>query len=637
MTLRKFLIPSLFITALLFALNFTGVDRVFNHQNDDTINLTKYVQAQRSIVQNYFGYADLDEMYKTSIRYMVSGIKDSTLQISGTPIDTTFQDVLITSIRESYEHFESAYLYVSNNSPEEDMTKLTEYAIRGMFSTLDPHSVYIEPEESEEDQENFAGKFQGIGVQFNIIEDSITVITAIAGGPSDQLGIQSGDRIVQIEDSSAVGKTNDWVLQNLRGEKGSKVRVGIVRPGVNGILYFTITRDDIPLYTVDTSYMLDKETGYIKINRFAATTHDEFMEAMGRLKTEGMDRLVLDLRGNPGGYLGQAVAIAEEFFPRGTSLVSTNSRHTRFNDEYFSRRDGVFKDKPVIVLVDEGSASASEIVSGALQDHDRALIVGRRSFGKGLVQQQYELVDKSMVRVTISRYLTPSGRLIQKPFAEGGGEEYAYEIYRRNDDAMNDAVEFLDHVPDSLRFQTDAGRTVYGGGGIVPDYIIQPDTTRSGYMINFAIRKRAAFDFVRDYLDANGDAFRAQWESDFENFRENFEWSNADITSFKERLMKEGFVVTDEVDSPDYKNDSLFVPDGYFEEVAWMAEGRMKAEIARQVWGMPYFYPVVNDYFDTTLKESMTLWEAVARLNALAKGELGSQDLIINSPNEGGE
>lgn len=637
MTLRKFLIPSLFITALLFALNFTGVDRVFNHQNDDTINLTKYVQAQRSIVQNYFGYADLDEMYKTSIRYMVSGIKDSTLQISGTPIDTTFQDVLITSIRESYEHFESAYLYVSNNSPEEDMTKLTEYAIRGMFSTLDPHSVYIEPEESEEDQENFAGKFQGIGVQFNIIEDSITVITAIAGGPSDQLGIQSGDRIVQIEDSSAVGKTNDWVLHNLRGEKGSKVRVGIVRPGVNGILYFTITRDDIPLYTVDTSYMLDKETGYIKINRFAATTHDEFMEAMGRLKTEGMDRLVLDLRGNPGGYLGQAVAIAEEFFPRGTSLVSTNSRHTRFNDEYFSRRDGVFKDKPVIVLVDEGSASASEIVSGALQDHDRALIVGRRSFGKGLVQQQYELVDKSMVRVTISRYLTPSGRLIQKPFAEGGGEEYAYEIYRRNDDAMNDAVEFLDHVPDSLRFQTDAGRTVYGGGGIVPDYIIQPDTTRSGYMINFAIRKRAAFDFVRDYLDANGDAFRAQWESDFENFRENFEWSDADITSFKERLMNEGFVITDEVDSPDYKNDSLFVPDGYFEEVAWMAEGRMKAEIARQVWGMPYFYPVVNDYFDTTLKESMTLWEAVARLNALAKGELGSQDLIINSPNEGGE
>lgn len=636
MTLRKFLIPSLFITALLFALNFTGVDRVFNHQNDDTINLTKYVQAQRSIVQNYFGYADLDEMYKTSIRYMVSGIKDSTLQISGTPIDTTFQDVMITSIRESYEHFESAYLYVSNNRPEEDMTKLTEYAIRGMFSTLDPHSVYIEPEESEEDQENFAGKFQGIGVQFNIIEDSITVITAIAGGPSDQLGIQSGDRIVQIEDSSAVGKTNDWVLHNLRGEKGSKVRVGIIRPGVNGILYFTITRDDIPLYTVDTSYMLDKETGYIKINRFAATTHDEFMEAMDRLKTEGMDRLVLDLRGNPGGYLGQAVAIAEEFFPRGTSLVSTNSRHTRFNDEYFSRRDGVFKDKPVIVLVDEGSASASEIVSGALQDHDRALIVGRRSFGKGLVQQQYELVDKSMVRVTISRYLTPSGRLIQKPFAEGGNEEYAYEIYRRNDDAMNDAVEFLDHVPDSLRFQTDAGRTVYGGGGIVPDYIIQPDTTRSGYMINFAIRKRAAFDFVRDYLDTNGDAFRAQWESDFENFRENFEWSDADITSFKERLMKEGFVVTDEVDSPDYKNDSLFVPDGYFEEVAWMAEGRMKAEIARQVWGMPYFYPVVNDYFDTTLKESMTLWEAVARLNALAKGELGSQDLIINSPNDGG-
>ena len=638
MTIKKFLIPSLFISALLFVLNFTGVDRIIvNPKNDDTVNLTKYVQAQRSIVQNHFGHPDLNNMYQESIRFMVKALKDSALTIDESPIDTAFTGVTISSIRESYEHFESAYLYVANNSPEEDMTRLTEFAIRGMFSTLDPHSVYIEAEDSEADQENFAGKFQGIGVQFQIIEDSITVITAIAGGPSDQLGIRSGDRIVQIEDSIAIGKTNDWVMKHLRGEKGSKVRVGIVRPGISGLIYFTITRDDIPLYTVDSSYMLDGGTGYIKINRFAATTHDEFMEAMERLKTEGMNQLVLDLRGNPGGYLGQAVAIAEEFFPRGTELVSTSSRHTRFNNEYFSRRDGIFKDKPVILLVDEGSASASEIVSGALQDHDRGLIVGRRTFGKGLVQQQYELADKSMVRVTISRYLTPSGRLIQKPFNEIGGEEYAYEIYRRNDDAMNDAVEFLDHVPDSLRYQTDAGRTVYGGGGIVPDYIIQPDTTRSGYMINFAIRKRAAFDYVRDYLDTSGDDFRADWESDFENFRENFEWSSSDIESFKQKLMGEGLVITDTLDSPNYKNDSLFVPVGYFEEVAWMAEGRMKAELARQVWGMPYFYPVVNDYFDTTLKEAMTLWDAVSRLDALAKGEIDMKDGITNFPNDDGK
>lgn len=636
MTLKRFLIPSVLISIVLFALNFSGVDRVVNTKNDDTTNLTKYVQAQRSIVQNYFGYADIDVMYKSSVRYMVKAIKDSTLAIDGTPVDTTFPGVNIGSIRDAYEKFESAYLYVANNSPDENMSRLTEFAIRGLFSTLDPHSVYIEPDDSEVDQENFAGKFQGIGVQFNIIQDTITVVTAIAGGPSDQLGIRSGDRIVEIADSSAVGFKNEDVVKRLRGEKGTKVRVGIVRPGVENTLYFTITRDDIPLYTVDSSYMLDDQTGYIKINRFAATTHEEFMQAMSDLRKEGMDRLVLDLRGNPGGYLGQAVAIAEEFFPRGTELVSTKSRHSRFTQDYYSRKDGIFKDKPVIVLVDEGAASASEIVSGALQDHDRALIVGRRTFGKGLVQQQYELIDKSMVRVTISRYLTPSGRLIQKPFTEGGGEEYAYEIYQRNDNAMNDAVEFVDDVPDSLQFKTDAGRVVYGGGGIVPDYIIQPDTTRSGYMINFALRKRASFEFVREYLDNNGNAFRAKWENDFEKFRTEFVWDASELQGFKDRLTREGMVITDEVTSPDFKNDSLFVPNGYFEEVAWMAEGRMKAELARQVWGMPYFYPVVNDYFDTTLKEAMTLWDAVGRLEALANGK-ASLDEVSNFDPDGGK
>ncbi len=635
MTIKRFLIPSVIISIVLFALNFTGVDNVINQKNDDTTNLTKYVQAQRSIVQNYFGYPDVEEMYKKSIEYMVRGLRDSTLQIDGTPIDTTFPGIEISSIRDSYENFESAYLYVANNSPDEDMNRLTEYAIRGLFSTLDPHSVFIEAEESEADQENFAGKFQGIGVQFNIIQDTITVITAIAGGPSDQLGIQSGDRIVEIEDSTAVGFQNEDVVKRLRGEKGTEVDVTIVRPGVKNPLYFTITRDDIPLYTVDASYMLDDQTGYIKINRFAATTHDEFMQAMEELKPQGMDRLVLDLRGNPGGYLGQAVAIAEEFFPRGTELVATTSRHSRFTQEYYSRKDGIFEDKPVIVLVDEGAASASEIVSGALQDHDRALIVGRRTFGKGLVQQQYELIDKSMVRVTISRYSTPSGRVIQKPFTEGGGEEYAYEIYQRNDDAMNDAIEFVDEIPDSLQYKTDAGRIVYGGGGIVPDFIINPDTTRSGYMLNFAIRKRVSFDFVRDYLDANGDSFRAEWEDKYQDFRTDFEWSRDEMNQFKSRLIDEGMIVTEGITSPEYRNDSLFVPQGYFEEVAWMAEGRMKAEIARQVWGMKYFYPVVNDYFDTTLKEAMTLWDAVGRLEKLANGQASLEDLSNISPDGG--
>ena len=557
-----------------------------------------------------------------SIRYMVNELSDSTLKISGTPIDTAQVFKSINSLRSSYETFEQAYLYIANTVDSADMYKLTEEALRGMFATLDPHSVYIEPEISAADQENFAGTFQGIGVQFNIIQDTITVVSAIAGGPSDQLGIISGDRIVEIEDSSAIGFDNDMVQKALRGEKGSKVKVGIVRPGVDEIQYFTITRDDIPIYTVDTSYLLDEKSGYIKINRFAATTHDEFMQAMDNLKAEGMERLILDLRGNPGGYLGQAIAIAEEFFPAQTPIVSTVSRHSRFNQSYSSRKNGSFVDKPIIVIVNEGSASASEIVSGAIQDHDRGLVVGRRTFGKGLVQQQYQLVDTSMIRVTISRYLTPSGRLIQKPFTEGGGEEYAYEIYRRDDSAKNDAIEFVDHIPDSLKFTTIAGRTIYGGGGIIPDYIIEADTSRSAYMINFALRKRASFEFVRSYLDSNGVEFRNKWENNFEDYRTSFSWSKGQLTAFKILLEEKGMIEKKGLSAPEFKNDSLFIYPGYFDDVAWMAEGRMKAELARQVWGLPYFYPIVNDVFDSTLDEAEKLWGAVDRLSELAAGTL---------------
>ena len=622
MTLKRIIVTNIFITLLLIFLSLSGLDPVIKPIDDHSKNLRKYVEANQRILQNYFGEPDLNKMMSNSIRYMVNELSDSTLKISGTPIDTAHVFKSINSLRSSYETFEQAYLYIANTVDSADMYKLTEEALRGMFATLDPHSVYIEPEISAADQENFAGTFQGIGVQFNIIQDTITVVSAIAGGPSDQLGIISGDRIVEIEDSSAIGFDNDMVQKALRGEKGSKVKVGIIRPGVDEIQYFTITRDDIPIYTVDTSYLLDEKSGYIKINRFAATTHDEFMQAMDNLKAEGMERLILDLRGNPGGYLGQAIAIAEEFFPAQTPIVSTVSRHSRFNQSYSSRKNGSFVDKPVIVIVNEGSASASEIVSGAIQDHDRGLVVGRRTFGKGLVQQQYQLVDTSMVRVTISRYLTPSGRLIQKPFTEGGGEEYAYEIYRRNDSAKNDAIEFVDHIPDSLKFTTIAGRTIYGGGGIIPDYIIEADTSRSAYMINFALRKRASFEFVRSYLDSNGVEFRNKWENNFEEYRTSFSWSKGQLTAFKILLEKKGMIEKKGLSAPEFKNDSLFIYPGYFDDVAWMAEGRMKAELARQVWGLPYFYPIINDVFDSTLDEAEKLWGAVDRLSELAAGTL---------------
>jgi carboxyl-terminal processing protease len=618
MSLKKFLAPNIAILAVLSIFWLAGVESVIPGDDTHQTNIKKYAQTQRRVMDNYVDKVNITSLFKNSVKGLVSNLSDSTAELENTPADTTFENVSVNTLSASVKKFEEAYLYISNNYPDENMTQRTEDALEAMFTGLDPHSIYIEPKKSENIDDQFSGKFQGIGVQFNVIQDTITVITPIAGGPSDQLGIRSGDRIIKINGESAIGFDNEDVRSSLRGPKDSKVDVTIKRPNVDENLHFTITRDDIPLYTIDTSYMLDDKTGYIKINRFAATTHEEFMEAMKSLEDEGMKRLVLDLRGNPGGYLSQAIAITEEFFPRGTKVVSTKSRHQRFTSAYYSRRDGYFKEKPLIVLVNEGSASGSEIVSGAVQDHDRGWIVGQRTFGKGLVQQQYDLVDSSKIRVTISKYYTPSGRLIQKPYNNKGGEEYAYEIYKRGQDAKGDVMEFISHVPDSLKYNTDAGRTVYGGGGIVPDHIVQEDTSSSAYVANYMRRNRIGFEFVRDYLDKNGKQFRDDWENNYDKFRDKFEWNNDDMQDVISRLKKQNMVVSDTLAKPTFRSDTLFVPDGHFEEIEWMPRGIMKAELARQVWGLKKYYPVINDVFDNTIEEAMKMWDEVAELQEYA-------------------
>lgn len=617
MSMKKFLIPNVITLLLLSLFWFAGVESVV--PGDDTFqkNIKKYVQTQRRIIDNYVDKVEVEELYKNSVRGLVSNLSDSTADLENTPADTTFEDLNISTLRESANKFEQAYLYINNNYPDEDMTARTEDALQAMFRSLDPHSVYIEPSLSDDIDDEFSGKFQGIGVQFNVIQDTITVITAIAGGPSDALGIRSGDRIIKINGKSAIGFSNEDVRNTLRGPKGTKVDVTIKRPGVKDPIEFTIVRDDIPLYSIGAAYMIDDKTGYIKMDKFIQTTHEEFMKAMKDLQDKGMERLLLDLRGNPGGYLSQAVAITEEFFPRGTKIVSTKSRHPRFTSTYYSRRDGIFKDKPLMILVNEGSASASEIVSGAVQDHDRGYIVGRRTFGKGLVQQQYELVDSSKIRVTISKYYTPSGRLIQKPYNNKGGEEYAYEIYERGIDAKGDAMEFISEVPDSLKFATDAGRTVYGGGGIVPDHIVQPDTANSKIVANFMLRHRVGFEFVRDYLDKHGSEFRKKWEDDFDRFNAEFEWTEDDMDEIFNRLKEKNMVVTDTLSKPDFKSDTLYIPEGHFEEIEWMPRGLVKAELARQVWGLKKYYPVRNK-LDETIEAAMGMWDEVAKLEEYA-------------------
>lgn len=619
MSLKRFFQGNFLTVGILAILWLTGVEPVFSSvTNPSRTHIQKYIQVQRQILDNYVDEVNIDLLFKNSLRGFVKRLSDSTFVLKDTPLDTSnFKNYQIGDLRQSVLKFEQAYQYLAQANPKEDMEKRTEDAVRYMFKDLDPHSIYIEKEDNERIQEEFDGKFQGIGVQFDIINDTITVVTPLTGGPSESIGIEAGDKIVSINDSTAIGFTNDKVIKNLRGKKGSKVKVGIKRHGINEAIPFTIIRDDIPIYTVDAAYMLDSETGYIKINRFARTTYDEFISAMTDLKSKGMSRLILDLRNNGGGFMDQALKIADEFVTKDHNLLSTRGRKSRFNQDIPATDLDAFTDKPLMVLINEGSASASEIVTGAIQDYDLGLVVGRRSFGKGLVQQQYELVDGSSIRVTISKYYTPSGRLVQKPYSKGK-EAYAYELRKRSHDATTDVEEFVSKVPDSLKFLTYAGRVVYGGGGIVPDHIIEDDTTQSS-LLGLMRRKRLDLEFTLSYMEQHGKELDKKYNKDLVKFRKDFKFSDKDINEFKTLLTKNGYVESDTSKKTTIKGDTLFAVKGTFEKERWIAEGFLKSYIARQIWGPQSFYQVYNDVFDSTLKESMKLWGEVKKLDDYRK------------------
>jgi carboxyl-terminal processing protease len=632
MTFKKFLAPNLVIILILSAAWYFGYERIFKEERTDQVNLQKYIQVQRVILDNHFNEISISDLYYSSLKGFVRDMENKGLDLKDTPLDTTQTTQTIDNLRLSVQYFERAYRFLASVSPEEDLAARTDDAVLGMFSILDPHSNYLEPERSEREQEQFSGKFQGIGVQFDILQDTITVISAISGGPSDKLGIQSGDRIVEIDGKTAVGFTQTQVLRTLRGEKGTIVEVMVVRPKVSAPIKFSIERDDIPLYTIDASYMLENQTGYLKINNFASTTYDEFMEAMISLEEQGMEKLVLDLRNNPGGYLIQAFRIVGEFFPANTPIVRTESRHARFVSDYQTQKNGRYTELPLIVLVDEGSASGSEIVAGAIQDFDRGLIAGRRTYGKGLVQVEYSLVDESSVRITTSKYLTPSGRLIQKPFFEGR-ESYAYELYQRESDAMTDAQSFVQNVPDSLKFKTKSGREIYGGGGILPDHILQRDTTRS-FVFGFMRQKNLNTNFIRSYMDRYGDDVRANWSDQFDEYITNFKWSDSEVNDFKSKMTDAGLIFSDTVavDKPVVVGDSLYVNPLDFEKDRWILEGSLKAELSRQLWDTQRYFEVFNEIFDVTLKDAVTLWNEVNELKVYVENSSKSEFELNASP-----
>ena len=465
-------------------------------------------------------------------------------------------------------------------------SKIIEKTIPDILNELDPHTAYIPAKYMQEVQEEMRGNFSGIGVQFSIQEDTVRVIEVISGGPSSKVGIQPGDRIVSVNDSVIAGvevETNT-VMDLLRGERNSKVRVGIVRKGTPEELEFEITRDDIPLYSVDVSYMIDQETGFIKVSRFAETTYDEFMQGMQKLKGKGAEKVIVDLRQNPGGSLPAVLNMVDEFLEKGEPILYTEGTHQPRKTYNASARNKL-SEIEVYVLIDEFSASASEIFAGAMQDNDRGIVVGRRSFGKGLVQEQIPLMDGSALRLTVARFYTPSGRCIQKSYDEGNDEYYKdlYSRFSHHEQLVSDSIDFND----SLKYTTKSGRTVYGGGGIMPDIFVPMDTTGTSEYFNSIYRKGLMYTFAYAYADSHREKLSGFTEA----------------AQFDQYLDKQN-ILDDFVEYADVRGIEKNMQG--LKESGNVIETRLKAYIARNIIGEEGFYPIISQ-IDNTLLEAIEI------------------------------
>ncbi len=467
-----------------------------------------------------------------------------------------------------------------------NIDKVTEDAIVAALKELDPHSAYISKKDVEKANEPLVGSFEGIGVTFQLIRDTITVISPTAGGPSEKVGIMAGDQFIKIDGEEAFGKKvdNEYVQKHLRGKKGTKVTVSVKRGNDPELLDFEIIRDKIPLNSINAAYMLDKHVGYIKLDRFAQESTQEFKEAFAKLQSQGMESLIFDLRGNTGGYLNTAIELVDQFITEDKLIVFTEGIRSP-RQEWRSTKDGLYTSGKLVVLIDEGSASASEILSGAVQDHDRGIVIGRRSFGKGLVQRPFNLPDGAQIRLTTSRYHTPSGRCIQRPY-ENGVEDYAKEMTKRLEHGEYFHADSI-HFPDSLKYKTDGGRTVYGGGGIMPDIFIPIDTAYNSKLYTNLVRKGALNRFTTDYGLKHRDDIKAQYGS-FENFNKDFVVGQD---------LVEGLKAAAEEAKVNW-NDEQFARSEKFLLL------QIKALIARNVWETPQYYQVMAS-IDTGIQKAL--------------------------------
>ena len=518
---------------------------------------------------------------------------------------------------------EDAFLLINKQYVEPvDAASLAEKAIKSMLDELDPHSVYVSAEDAQAMQERFQGSFGGIGIWFEIArndedlsDDTVRVMSVIGDGPSERAGLMAGDRIIGIDDSTAVGLSQDEVTSRLKGEIGTQVEVTIQRHGTRAPLEFTLTRDAIPLYTVDASYMVDTATGYIRLSRFSQETYNEFVEHVRALKDQGMERLVLDLRSNTGGYMGEAIKIVDEIVPGRKTVVYTRGRRPETTSTYRTRRTGILEKEPVIVLVNAYSASASEIVAGALQDHDRALIVGQRTFGKGLVQHQFALPDQSILQMTVARYYTPSGRLIQTPYKDGDQEDYYEEKFASLEDATYRPGEYSDNIPDSLRFKTARGRDVFGGGGILPDYIVKPDTTPAlRAVLGYGLER----SFARKWFRDDERRLRERWRDREEEFASTFDISDELWASFVE------YSTDTDADDPlaeasEEADSTQVVTADALHTYRETLEVYLRGRIAQEIFGHKAWYGIYKE-IDPELNAALGLW-------GLAEGLAAWQEL----------
>lgn len=476
--------------------------------------------------------------------------------------------------------FAIANLYVD----KVDEDKLVEDAIKGMLEKLDPHSAYSDAEEVKRMNEPLQGNFEGIGVQFNMMEDTLFIIQPVSGGPSEKAGILAGDRIIMVNDTTIAGvkMSREGIMKRLRGPKGTTVKLGVARHGFKELLTFDVIRDKIPLHTLDAAYIIRKGIGYIRISSFGATTHSEFMESVTKLKKQGMKHLVLDLQGNGGGYLNAAVDLANEFLEADELIVYTEGLRSP-RREFKAKGTGSLRKGKVVVLIDEYSASAAEIVSGAIQDWDRGFVVGRRSFGKGLVQRPLDLPDGSMIRLTTARYYTPAGRCIQKPYDDKKKyKEDLLDRFNKGELIHADSI----HFPDSLKYQTrKLGRTVYGGGGIMPDYFIPLDTMRYNKYHRDLAAKGCIINTSLRYID-NCRVELTEKYKDFDAYNRHFEIS----PELLKQLVESGERVGVKYD------------EALYEGALPMLKVQIKALIARDLWNMNEYFRVMNETDKSVVK-----------------------------------